>query len=123
MNPDGTKFHPEVCWPTQRETDTTSNKVEDNVMCYVVMCKLLNMIIDSLQEFAKEDLLVDADLKKAYWIADGQKVAFDVIICHSYLKMLILFQLILYQLTADTAGDDVTYENAVVLIYTYLPVL
>ncbi len=30
------------------------------------MCKLLNMIIDSLQEFAKEDLLVDADLKKAY---------------------------------------------------------
>jgi hypothetical protein len=60
MNPDSTEV------PTQRETDTTSNKVEDNVMCYVVMCKLLNMIIDSLQEFAKEDLLVDADLKKAY---------------------------------------------------------
>ena len=116
MNPDSTEV------PTQRETDTTSNKVEDNVMCYVVMCKLLNMIIDSLQEFAKEDLLVDADLKKAYDRRDGQKVAFDVIICHSYLKMLILFQLILYQLTADTAGDDVTYENAVVLIYvsTYL---
>jgi hypothetical protein len=88
------------------------------------MCKQLNMINDSsLQEFAKEDLLVDADLKKAYDRRDGQKVAFDVIICHSYLKMLILFQLILYQLTADTAGDDVTYENAVVLIYTYLPVL
>ena len=73
MNPDSTEV------PTQRETDTTSNKVEDNVMCYVVMCKLLNMIIDSLQEFAKEDLLVDADLKKAYWIADGQKVAFDLL--------------------------------------------